>query len=512
MRAKFRAKWSEVKKTVLVTTLLILVAGVIIVIFAGYLFNWTWTGLSPYTSPPHPANSDFLRGKTFWDWLQLLVIPVAAAFLAFWLNRVQANRERTATEQRVERDREIARDNQRETALQTYLDKISELLFQKNLRESKEGDEVRTIARARTLTMLRQLDRDRKASLLQFLSEAKLLPLIDLERADLGNTNLSSFDLSGARLSKANLKGANLSFANLEKADLSEADCQGAHLQNAFLWSADLTRANFSGADLSKATLIEAQVGLANFSSAILVKADLGEVGLDLDGLVDVDGPWVNFVGAHLEEAYLKKALLQRGDFRHALLCHADLTDAVLLEANLSSVKLTSANLSRAVLSEADLSGADLNGADLNRADLSKSNLRNATLHGATLSLATLDKDQQLEYYERYVRNKYSNKHFAWDSLKDDTDEDLFSGLNEAFESADIASFWSQTGADLKGSDLRDANLTEAKLGGIDLTQTDLRGADLSRADLRKARIEGKQLQEVKSLQGANLSDELIRS
>jgi hypothetical protein len=40
--------------------LIVLVVGFI----GGYLFNWDWTGLGTFISPPHPKDSDFQRGKT----------------------------------------------------------------------------------------------------------------------------------------------------------------------------------------------------------------------------------------------------------------------------------------------------------------------------------------------------------------------------------------------------------------------------------------------------------------
>ena len=62
-------------------------------------------------------------------------------------------------------------DNQHETALQAYIDKMSELLLEKNLRNSAKEDEVSKIARVRTLTILPLLDGNRKSSLLKFLYE-----------------------------------------------------------------------------------------------------------------------------------------------------------------------------------------------------------------------------------------------------------------------------------------------------------------------------------------------------
>lgn len=58
--------------------------------------------------------------------MQLLIIPVALALIAFWFNRVERSSEQA-----------IATDNQQETALQAYLDNMSELLLKDDLRESK---------------------------------------------------------------------------------------------------------------------------------------------------------------------------------------------------------------------------------------------------------------------------------------------------------------------------------------------------------------------------------------
>ena len=62
--------------------------------------------------------------KTFWDWLQLLIIPVVLAVGRFWLNQIQKSREEKITEQKAEierkaekqrtqTERDIAADNQR---------------------------------------------------------------------------------------------------------------------------------------------------------------------------------------------------------------------------------------------------------------------------------------------------------------------------------------------------------------------------------------------------------------
>jgi hypothetical protein len=86
-------------------------------------------------------------------------------------------------------ERGIAIDKQREDALQAYIDKMSELLLEKDLRKSGEDDEVRKIVHVRTLTVLPRLDGNRKARVLQFLYDSGLIDkdskIIKLGGADL---------------------------------------------------------------------------------------------------------------------------------------------------------------------------------------------------------------------------------------------------------------------------------------------------------------------------------------
>jgi uncharacterized protein YjbI with pentapeptide repeats len=162
--------------------------------------------------------------------------------------------ERKAADQHNQTEREIAQDNQQEVVLQEYIDKMSELLLHEKLRESRPEDEVRTVARVRTLTTLHRLDEVRKGSVLQFLLESKLIDrdksIVDLDGADLHLANLRK-----ASLHKANLSQADLSSARLGSVDLTYADLSEANLRKARLAEADLSNAKFIGADLRKADL-----------------------------------------------------------------------------------------------------------------------------------------------------------------------------------------------------------------------------------------------------------------
>jgi hypothetical protein len=263
--------------------------------------------------------------KKLWDWLQLLsalAIPVVLTVAGFWYTSQQERHQQHIEDQRAAAERDIEEQRAQDAALQAYLDQMSALLLEENLRDSWEGSEVRRLARARTLTVLGRLSPDRKGSVVRFLYESALVregnPIVDLATADLSHANLSLDDLSYADLSHADLRDADLKTANLSDASLTNAALRGADLSYA-----DLSDADLRFADLSRTDLRFADFNGADLSNATLSDADLGSATL-----------------------------------RGANLSYADLSGAYLIRANLSRADLIRANLSEANLSNADLSGA----------------------------------------------------------------------------------------------------------------------------------------------------------
>jgi hypothetical protein len=185
-------------------------------------------------------------GKTLWDWLQLLIVPVVLSLITVVFAWQQDVRQDQIESKRANAERELARERAQDEALQAYLSQMGSLLLEKDLRKSAKDSEVRSLARARTLTVLSRLDSARKERLLQFLYEAGLLhkqnPVVDLDGADLSGIDLRNNNISGSgafltdvsgnqpiggkvESSKAaNLSGAILSDANLSDANLSNAD------------------------------------------------------------------------------------------------------------------------------------------------------------------------------------------------------------------------------------------------------------------------------------------------
>jgi uncharacterized protein YjbI with pentapeptide repeats len=209
------------------------------------------------------------RGMTVRDWLQLLIVPLALVVIGFLFTMQQDARQQQIENQRAEAERMLAEQRAQDEALQAYLDQLSGLLLEKDLRKSEGGSEVRTLARARTATVMQRLDADGNRNVMRFLDEAGLTEVGQssirlLAGADLRGARLEGIDLAGTDLNDATLSGADLSKANLLDAylrgtELSDADLSKANLRYADLIEADLSGADLSGADLTEANLSNAR-------------------------------------------------------------------------------------------------------------------------------------------------------------------------------------------------------------------------------------------------------------
>jgi uncharacterized protein YjbI with pentapeptide repeats len=266
------------------------------------------------------------RGMTVRNWLELLIVPLVLVAIGLLFENQQAARQQAMEEQQ----QALAEQRAQDEALQAYLSQMSTLLLEKDLRESKEDSEVRILARARTLTVLKTLDSEHNSDILQFLREAQLIrgtdPVISLNRSNLFDATLSGVDLSGVEMRYANMRRADLSYADLSDANMSCADLSFADLSQASMRGANLSGAFMANADLSPASLDN-----VNLSNAYMRAADL--------------------FAADLSDADLSAADLSDADLRYADLRHAKLSDAILRGADLSDARgVTDAQVEQAKL------------------------------------------------------------------------------------------------------------------------------------------------------------------
>ena len=235
------------------------------------------------------------RGKTGWDWMELLIVPLVLAVGAFYFNYEQGRQQRDMEGTRAAR--QLAADQLRaqEERLQAYLEDMAKLLIDEGLLDSEEDDEARYLARARTLAVLREAGEDQKQIVVSFLAESGLAgsrggadPVVSLANANLAGADFYVVDyLEGADLTEADLSNATVA-QELDGASLARAQLDGANLATVFLRSTYLNGADLSNANIKRADLREADLTGANLEGADLSEANLeGATGITVEELED---------------------------------------------------------------------------------------------------------------------------------------------------------------------------------------------------------------------------------
>jgi uncharacterized protein YjbI with pentapeptide repeats len=264
----------------------------------------SWTG---FAETVHPLYTGRSPAKTLWDWLGLLIIPLILGAGATWIGHAQQNREMRAhafeqkqAEENRKNDWAIEMDRQEQALVDQYFERMTQYLLHYELRSSSADDEIRTIARASTLGVLRNINALRKGQIIQFLYETRLIttpdPIIDLEGANLQEMALDSADLRKAHLAGTDMHGAHLDHANLSGANLSSCNLIDSRLREADLSQVNAANAFFSGAHMRGTVLQSAVLTNVLLNNAGLVEGDLRRA--DLQG--------ANLVGADLSQARLE--------------------------------------------------------------------------------------------------------------------------------------------------------------------------------------------------------------
>lgn len=287
-----------------------------------------WLGVAERRWKKAPGE-EVQPSKTVWDWLQLLIVPVMLAAIAFYFSASQASRDHSREDRRIREDRRLALAARQDATLQSYFTQMSELMLDRRLLESQAESGVREVARTVTLATVRRLDGRRRGEVVRFLVEADLLtvrpgesrPPVDLGGADLRGAELAGTffppgsSLRGVDLRRARLDGARLQKTNLSRADLRNASLRKAVLEGVSLLESDLRGAVFDGSELKELRRGGVVTG-TNLASTCLTNT--------------------SFVGAVMYYASFAGAQGRGLDFRRAqFLSWADWTQAVLTDVRL---------------------------------------------------------------------------------------------------------------------------------------------------------------------------------
>jgi uncharacterized protein YjbI with pentapeptide repeats len=216
----------------------------------------SWTGFGQST-----LDKTIMPAKTLWDWLGLLIIPLAVGLIGWSFTQIEKAKTQKREEERSQNE-----------ILESFLQTMTNLIIEHNLQTSP-NQQTLAIARARVNIAFNNLNGLRKGQVLQFLYESDLIDIkpkllllgANLQNAILDEIVLGKSEIKGvffnkASIQRANLKGANLigcdfSQANFSHSFLDNTNLSYANLSNAKLNNMDLTSINFEGANLTGANL-----------------------------------------------------------------------------------------------------------------------------------------------------------------------------------------------------------------------------------------------------------------
>jgi uncharacterized protein YjbI with pentapeptide repeats len=268
-----------------------------ILIYIGYSLQWTGFG-------PTRAGDSVQPPKTLWEWLGLLIVPTMLAVGVFLLSQRQKQHEDRIQQAQKEREEEAAIQRAQDEALRAYLDQMSDLIVDREMRKKPDVPDLRRLAQARTLAILLGLDKDRKRRALKLIYELSLImkeePILNLKNAGLDTADLSEITLHDACLREVDLRLANLSGADLKGSDLGGADLRGANLSNANLSDTVLVGANLLPYD-------ETQPAKLNAPN-LLNGADPSNIDSSNDHLTPTNLGGADLSNADLSGAYLTGA------------------------------------------------------------------------------------------------------------------------------------------------------------------------------------------------------------
>ena len=289
---------------------LTLFAALLIGLLLPFIYIFSGIGIDSYLN----REGQIVPRTSLWDWLELLLIPLALILCGFWLNSTLQRLERERVEKGYTPNspaaaitRETPEHWQEEQTLQSYFDRVNDLILKGQFEDPSLGVKAQRVARSWTLSTLPGLDRDGKGALLKFLHQANLItgdsPSIDLSEADFRQANLSY-----AHLKDANCRQANFEGALIANAVLTGANFEQANLKNASLLYTHLEDANAQFANLQNANLAYAQFGGANLHGAILSTANV-----EATDFTGANLTIARVTREQLAQAYLDNAILPDG-------------------------------------------------------------------------------------------------------------------------------------------------------------------------------------------------------
>lgn len=208
---------------------------------------------------------------------------------------------------------------------------------------------------------------------------------IQLNKANLKESNIQDFIFRNGLLSEVNLSQANLTSIDFQDSTLNNVNLDEAYLNNIKLKKAIFQKISLQKTSLNQITFNKCDIREVNFKESQLKQVDFSHTNLSQ----------VNFDKAILTDVNFQNATLNQVNFSQTILHNVDMSYLNLsdLKLNLSQLDLSNSKFIRANLMGVNLSGANLENVNLSGANLCSANLENANLNGTKLILATYNEN-----------------------------------------------------------------------------------------------------------------------
>lgn len=244
----------------------------------GYIYWKEWTGF---------------ENKTFWDWLNLIIIPASLLIFGYFIER---------------RDK-------KETEFQEYINFISNFLRTINITDNSSVNEIRPTVQIKTSMLISKLDNNQKIMLLLFLSSKGIVgshnqspPIVSLSSLRLSNISLIGIDLSGSNLFSSKIKNSDLRYAKFNYSKIDRANYSGSNFANSLFKGGLLSNSSFYFVNLVDTKFINSHLSETTFMFSHLNNADFCGASLSLVDFRFCDIRGVDFSNAKLDKINFKFA------------------------------------------------------------------------------------------------------------------------------------------------------------------------------------------------------------
>jgi uncharacterized protein YjbI with pentapeptide repeats len=372
---------------------------------------------APLGVEPNKIDMQLTPPKTYWDWIELLIIPVSLIIIASLLNESSKSNELRLQEER-----------DAETTIQKYYDYIYTLIQAESITM-----EMKRIMNALSVNALRVANNQKLKNILTLHKESNIFSIDEwdyklenclFQNRMIDNIDLSNVWLKGGQAIKCLFDNVNFSLSLINEFEFTDSKfgdtsffhskIHNTYYKNSRFIENDFSGASFTGCCFEKSNINSSVVHNTEFIGCLFEKTKLSGLNFCETQMIETRFQNCDLRGCNFDNYDLKfleidnKTLLsykwnyvrsiyegKRLPFIPSNLCNAnfnysDLSKMVYIRTKFKKSTFEKANLSDSVFYKCDFTEADLTRADLKNADFSGCVFTNTNLTDIELNNGTV--------------------------------------------------------------------------------------------------------------------------